>query len=155
MATSGKPTFLDSKAALWTGRGLTSLIALFLSFDGAAKVAQEPHVMEANARLGYPGSVIPGLGVVLIACAVAYAIPRTSVLGAILLTAWLGGAVATKVRVGEPVLFEVLFGVAVWAGVFLRDARLRALVPLRTPAPPAATHEEHEAPEQAAHAGAR
>jgi hypothetical protein len=91
-------------------------------------------VVEATVRLGYPESVILGLGVVLIACTVVYLIPRTSILGAILLTGYLGGAVATHVRVDTdlfPVVFPIILGVLVWGGLFLRDDRLRALLPLR------------------------
>jgi len=123
-----------SKAALWTGRILTTLGALFLLFDGAMKLVKPAPVVEATVRLGFSEDVILGLGIVLLACTVLYLVPRTSVLGAILLTGYLGGAVATHVRVWEgwfPVLFPVIFGAVLWGGLYLRDARLRALVPLR------------------------
>lgn len=128
METRYQPTPV-SKAALWTGRVLSALPALFLLVDGAMKLAKPAPVVEATVKLGYPEGVILGLGVVLLACTVLYLIPRTSVLGAILLTGYLGGAVATHVRVGEgwfPVLFPVFFGALLWGGLFLRDARLRA-----------------------------
>jgi hypothetical protein len=124
-----------SKKMLWAGRVMSGLPALFLLLDGIMKLVKPAPVVEATVRLGYPESVILGLGIVLLACTVLYLIPRTSILGAILLTGYLGGAVATHVRVGEglfPVLFPVIMGVLVWGGQWLRDERLRALIPLRT-----------------------
>jgi fucose permease len=123
-----------SKKMLWTGRIIGALPALFLLLDGVMKLVKPAPVVEATVRLGYPESVILGLGIVLIACTVLYLVPRTAILGAILLTGYLGGAVATHVRVGEgpfPVLFPVVFGVMIWGGLWLRDERLRALIPLR------------------------
>src|SRR6266481_953074 len=102
-----------SKKLLWTGRIISGLPALFLLVDGVMKLVKPDPVVKATLELGYPESVITGLGIVLIACTVIYLIPRTSVLGAILLTGYLGGAVATHVRVGAelfPVLFPVLVG---------------------------------------------
>ena len=124
----------SSKKMLWTGRILSALAALFLLFDGVAKLFKPAPVVEATVQLGYPESVILGLGIVLTACTILYLIPRTSVLGAILLTGYLGGAVATHVRVGGPlfsVIFPVIFGVLIWGGLFLREDRLRTLLPLR------------------------
>ena len=123
-----------SKKALWTGRILSALAALLLLADGVAKLFKPAPVVEGTIQLGYPESVIVGLGIVLTACTILYLIPRTSVLGAILLTGYLGGAVATHVRVGGPlfnVIFPVVFGALGWGGLFLRDTRLRALSPLR------------------------
>src|SRR5205823_411948 len=120
---------------LWTGRIMSAIPALFLLADGVAKLFKPEPVVEATVRLGYPEGVILGLGIVLIACTVLSLIPRTAVLGAILLTGYLGGAVATHVRVGEglfPVLFPVIVGTLLWGGLALRDARLRALLPLRS-----------------------
>jgi hypothetical protein len=126
----------DSKARLWTGRIISTLAALFLFMDGVMKLMKPEMVVKATVQLGYPESVIPGLGVVLLVCVVLYVIPRTSVLGAILLTGYLGGAVATHVRVGDPLLTHTLFPVFValliWGGLYLRDRRLRALIPLRS-----------------------
>ena len=130
-----------SNKALWTGRILSALAALFLLADGVAKLFKPAPVVEGTVQLGYPESVIVGLGIVLTACTILYLIPRTSVLGAILLTGYLGGAVATHVRVGGPlfnVIFPDIFGALVWGGLYLRDARLRALIPLTTPPAPAA-----------------
>jgi len=100
------------------------------------KLMKPPAVEEGFVHLGYPMSLALGLGILEIACAVIYVIPRTSILGAILLTAYLGGATATQVRVGDAFLGPVIAGVLVWGGLFLRDQRLRALIPLRRePAP--------------------
>ena len=123
------------KSTIWAGRIISALPVLFLLMDGVMKLVKPRVVVEATVRLGYPESVILGLGIVLITCTVLYIIPATSVLGAILLTGYLGGAVATHVRVGEglfSVLFPVMVGVLIWLGLYLRDGRLRALVPLRS-----------------------
>jgi hypothetical protein len=123
-----------SKSSLLAGRIISTLAVLFLLFDGVTKVLKVAPVMEASARLGVPESVVPGIGIVLLICTIVYVIPRTSVLGAILLTGFLGGAIATHVRVGGPlvsVVFALVFGVLVWLGLFLRDDRLRTLIPLR------------------------
>jgi hypothetical protein len=123
-----------SNKALWTGRILSGLVGLFLLADGVAKLFKPAAVVQGTVQLGYPESSIVGIGIVLLVCTALYLIPRTSILGAILLTGYLGGATATHVRVGGPlfnILFSVLFGVVVWAGIYLREERLRALVPLR------------------------
>ena len=126
-----------SKTRLWAARIITALVVLFLVFDGVTKVMKVPAVMEATARIGFPANLIPGIGVLLLVCTAIYVIPRTSVLGAILLTGYLGGAVVTNLRAGSSLfgetLFPVYFGVLVWAGLYLRDERLHALIPLRTP----------------------
>jgi DoxX-like protein len=123
-----------SKKKLWAGRIISALPALFLLVDGIMKLVKPPVVVEATVKLGYPESTIIGIGIVLLAATVLYLIPQTSVLGAILLTGYLGGAVATHVRMGEgpfPVFFPVIFGVLIWGGLWLRDDRLLALIPLR------------------------
>jgi DoxX-like family len=123
-----------SKTRLWAGRIMSWLPALFLLVDGVMKLIKPAAVVEATVKLGYPESVILGLGVVLLVCTLLYLIPRTCVLGAILLTGYLGGAVATHVRVGEgwfSILFPVIFGALLWGGLYLRDERLRQLIPLR------------------------
>lgn len=132
---SGTQTAPVSKKMLWAGRIISALPALFLLMDGVMKLVKPAPVVEATVRLGYPESVILEIGIVLLVCTVLYLIPRTAILGAILLTGYLGGAVATHVRVGEglfPVLFPVFFGVLLWGGLWLRDERLRALIPLRS-----------------------
>src|SRR5262245_49306856 len=123
-----------SRKALWTGWILSGLPALFLLFDGGMKLVKPEFVLNATVQLGYPESVIVPLGIVLTVCTVLYLIPRTSVLGAILLTGYLGGAVATHVRVSAgwfEVLFPVILGVLLWGGLFLRDGQLRRLIPPR------------------------
>ena len=124
-----------SKAALWTGRVLSVVPALFLLLDAVMKLFKPSFVVEGTARVGYPEEVIIPLGIVLLACTVIYLIPRVAILGAILLTGYLGGAVATHVRMGEglfPILFPVFFGALLWGGLVLRDPQLRALLPLRS-----------------------
>lgn len=123
-----------SQKVFWVGCIMGALPALFLLVDGVMKLIKPAVVVEATVQLGYPESVIVGLGIVLLVCTALYAIPRTAVLGAILLTGYLGGAVATHVRVGDgvfPILFPVILGALLWGGLFLRDERLRALIPLR------------------------
>jgi hypothetical protein len=124
-----------SKGRLWAGRILGGLSALLLLVDAVGKLVKPTPVVEATVKLGYPESVIIGLGVVLLISTILYLLPKTSVLGAILLTGYLGGAVATHVRVGEgwfPILFPVVFGVLLWAGLWLRDERLQNLIPLKS-----------------------
>ncbi len=117
-----------------TSQILSGLAATFLLFDGAIKLVKPHQVVEATVQLGYPEASIVGLGVVLIVSTVLYLIPRTSVLGAILLTGYLGGAVATHVRVSAgwfSTVFPILFGALVWGGLWLRDTQLRHLFPAR------------------------
>lgn len=124
-----------SKKMFWAGRIVSALPVLFLLVDGAMKLFKPPVVVDATVKLGYPESTIVPIGIVLLVCTVLYIVPRTAVLGAILLTGYLGGAVATHVRVGEEafsVLFPVFFGILLWGGLYLRDERLRALIPLRS-----------------------
>jgi hypothetical protein len=111
------------------GRGVSGLVVLFLLFDGISKVVVEQHVAKAMTELGWPPELTVGLGILVIACTAIYVIPRTSIVGAILLTGFLGGATAAKVRIEETsALFSVAMGVLVWLGLFLRDVRLRALL---------------------------
>jgi DoxX-like family len=120
-----------SKKMLWVGRILSAIPVLFLVFDGVAKLIKPASVVEATVRLGYPESIIRGLGILSLVCTVVYAVPRTSVLGAILLTGYLGGASATHVRIGAPLfpmLFPSLVGALICGGLFLRDAPLRTLI---------------------------
>ena len=121
-----------SKKSIWAGRIVSALVVLFLCVDGGMKVVMAQVAVEGDARLGYPENTVAGIGVVLLLCALLYVIPRTSILGAILLTGYLGGAVATHVRVGNPllgyVLFPVYIGVLVWGSLFLRDPRIRTFL---------------------------
>jgi len=122
-----------SKGALWAGRIMSALPALFLLVDGVMKLVKPEVVVKTTVELGYAEAVILPLGVVLLACTILYLIPRTTVLGAILLTGYLGGAVATHVRAGQgpfEVLFPVVFGALLWGGLVLRNDRLRRLIPL-------------------------
>jgi len=133
---SGTQSGTVSRKRGWAGLIVSALPILFLLMDGVMKLVKPAVVVEGTVKLGYPETVILPLGIVLLACTILYAIPRTSVLGAILLTGYLGGAVATHVRVGDPpfthVLFPVYLGVLIWLGLYLRDDGLRALVPLRS-----------------------
>jgi len=122
-----------SKKKLWAGRILSALPVLMLLFSGVMKLVKPAAVVQGFAHFGYPESLALSIGILELACAVVYVIPRTSVLGAILLTGYLGGATATHVRIGEALfIIPVILGVLVWGGLFLRDDRLRALIPLRT-----------------------
>jgi hypothetical protein len=122
-----------SKKMLWAGRILSALPVLLMVFTGAFGLLKPAVAAQGFAHYGYPEGAMVRITIVEIACAIVYAIPRTSVLGAILLTGYLGGATATHVRVGEPFFLPIVVGVVVWAGIFLRDERLRALIPLRSP----------------------
>jgi hypothetical protein len=118
-----------SKRSQLTGRIISGLVVLLLLFDSIAKLFKEAHVLKAQVELGIPESLTVAIGTILIVCTVLYAIPRTSILGAVLLTGYLGGAVAVKLRIGDPIFGQVLFpvymGIAAWAGLYLRDHRLR------------------------------
>ena len=120
-----------SKKRLWAGRILSALPVLMLLFSAFLKFLKPALVLQEFTRLGYPESLGLALGNLELTCTVVYMIPRTSMLGAILLTAYLGGATATHVRIGDPFIGPVVLGVLVWAGLFLREDRLRALIPLR------------------------
>ena len=123
-----------SKGKLWGGRIMTALPALFLLFDGIMKLVKPEFVIKATVQLGYPEGVILPLGIVLLASTILYLIPRTCVLGAILLTGYLGGAVATHVRVAAgwfEVLFPVILGIMIWGGLYPRHSHLRSLIPCR------------------------
>jgi hypothetical protein len=116
-----------------TGWAVSGLMIAFLLFDSMSKLALERHVVAATATLGYPLDVIRPLGLICLVSTILYAIPRTSILGAILLTGYLGGAIASKVRIEDPmfssVLFGLYFGLLVWGGLYLRNGQLRALLP--------------------------
>jgi hypothetical protein len=120
-----------SKKTLWIGWIISALPALLLLFSAAMKFVKPPAVVEGFAHLGWPERLTVTLGILELGCTVIYLIPRTAVLGAILLTGYLGGAIATHVRIGEAVVLHVLLGMLVWLGLFLRDPRLRELIPLR------------------------
>jgi hypothetical protein len=131
MESSSPPV---SKAAFWAGWVLSILPCLLLLFSGVMKLVKAPEVVKGlTTQFGYPESELLILGVVEISCTIIYLIPRTAVLGAILLTGYLGGAVATGVRIEDPTfILPALLGVMIWLGLFLRDRRIRALIPLRS-----------------------
>src|SRR5881227_1385047 len=125
-----------SNPARWTGRILSALVIIFLMIDGAIKLVPWPVVTETMDRMGYGSSetLARSLGVITIVCTVLYSIPPTSILGAILLTGYLGGAMASHLRIGSPLFSHILFGfylgLMVWGGLWLRDRNLRTLLPL-------------------------
>lgn len=132
---SSTQTASVSGPRIWTGRVLTALALLFLLFDSGIKILNLAPAVQGTVGLGFQPSVVVPIGRVLLVCAILYIIPRTAIFGAVLLTGYLGGAVASQVRAGNPlfshVLFPVYFAFLVWGGLYLRDARLRVLVPLR------------------------
>jgi hypothetical protein len=117
------------------GWALSILTILFMLFDSAGKLVLESHVIDATTKIGYPMAAIRPIGLIALVCTTLYAIPRTAVLGAVLLTGFYGGAVASKIRLEDPLFSSILFGVYMgfmaWGGLYLRDERLRALFPLR------------------------
>jgi hypothetical protein len=122
----------QSKKAVRTGQILSGIAVLFLTFDAATKVLALPVAVEATRQLGYPANTVVGIGILQLICLALYLFPRTAVVGAILWTGYLGGAVATHVRVGSPLFSHTLFPIYVaallWAGVWLRDARVAAML---------------------------
>ena len=131
---AGEAVVSNSKGQLWTGRVLSALAVLLLLLDAVGKFMMPAAVVQACVRLGFPVSLSPTLGVLLTLSALVYAIPPTAVLGAVLLTGYLGGAVAIHLRAGSTLfetMFPVILGVIVWAGILLRDSKLRQVFPLR------------------------
>jgi DoxX-like family len=127
-------TISDSKTWIWAGRIVSTLVVLFSVFDGITKVIKEPHVIAASAEFGFSPNEIVLIGALMLACTILYAIPRTAILGAVLLTGYLGGAVVSNIRVGHPVfecIFPVIYGVLAWGGIFVREPRVRELIPFR------------------------
>ena len=131
--TTSPPT---STPSLCTARVLTTLVIVFMLFDATIHIMKPAPVVDAFTRLGYPLSASVGIGILELFCLIAYAIPRTAPLGAVLLTGVLGGAVSTHVRAGSPAfeayIFPVMLGAMIWGGIWLRDSRLRAIFPVRT-----------------------
>jgi len=127
-------TSQPSNTALWIGRVMSGLVVAFMLLDGAMKLVPLYVVVTTSEQMGIPGSVARTLGIIGLICTVLYAVPRTSVLGAILLTGYLGGAIASHLRLGDPIFTHTLFGLYLgllpWGGLYLRDSRLRALIPL-------------------------
>jgi hypothetical protein len=126
---------MESKGMVWTGRVITALVVLFMLFDSITKVIKVPQVVAASAKFGIGVQVLFGIGLTLLVSTIFYVIPRTSIFGAILISSYLGGAVCANVLVHSPVFnsaFAVVFGVLAWLGVYLREPRLRALVPFKS-----------------------
>jgi DoxX-like protein len=133
MPTDTQPALL-SNGMLWAGWIISGLVVLFLAFDGVTKIIKVASVVEASEKLGVPSHTLLGIGIVLLACTAIYSIPQTAVLGAILLTGYLGGATAIHVRAGSgvfPVAFSIAFGVLAWGGLVLREPRLLWTILLR------------------------
>lgn len=130
MANNNEPGAI-SRAVNWTGRIMSLLPSLLLIMSAVMKLTKAPQVVEGMTKSGIPESVLIPLGITELACVVLYLIPWTSVLGAILLTGYLGGAIATHVRLQENFVFIVILGMLVWGGLWLRDRRIRSLIPLR------------------------
>jgi hypothetical protein len=123
---------MKPKWQIWTGRVLSALPVLLLLFSATMKVLHLPPVVEGFGKFGYPESMLTVLGVVEALCAILYVVPRTSGLGAVLCTGYLGGAVATHARIGDPsFVTPLILGIMVWGGLYLRDDRVRELLPLR------------------------
>lgn len=120
------------KKQIWAGWILSALPILMLISSGIMKLARPPFLVQSFDHLGLPMHLAAPLGILEIGCVVVYLIPRTSILGAILVAAYLGGATATNVRIGDPWIFPVLLGMLAWAGLYLREGRLRALLPLKS-----------------------
>lgn len=132
---AGRAAEAEVHRAHWAGRAMTGLAVLFLLFDGVIKLLHLPPVETSFVRLGYAPEVAIGIGVLELVCVGLHLLPPTSILGALLITAYLGGAVATHVRIGDPlashVLFPVYVALLIWGGLYLRERRVRALLPLR------------------------
>ena len=118
----------QSKKMLWTGRVITIISVLFLVLDGGMKVFKAKASIDGSVQLGWPATGVQPIGIVLLICTLLYVIPRTAILGAILIAAYLGGATAIMIRAEQPFWFPVVFGVLVWAGLFCNSQKLRSLV---------------------------
>jgi hypothetical protein len=127
----------EGHSKTWTRIGwvLSAITMLFMLFDAGGKLFLESHVVESTTKIGFPVAAIRPIGVIALLCTILYAVPRTAILGAILLTGFYGGAVASKIRIEDPlfssILFGVYFGIIAWGGLYLRDEKLRALIPFR------------------------
>lgn len=125
-------TTVRPKWQLWTGRVLTALPALMMTFSGVMKLSHAPgFVAMWTEKLGYPERVLSAVGILELLCVALYLVPRSAVLGAVLLSAYLGGAVTSHVRIGDPFVIPIVLGLFVWGGLWLRDERVRALLPIK------------------------
>ena len=116
----------------WVGLGLSVLLSLLFGMSAVMKLMGGPGVIEGMAHLGLPESLIIPLGILEISCVAVYLFPATSIVGAILLTGYIGGAICAHMRVGDPFFFQIVLGICVWLGLYLRENRLRELIPLKT-----------------------
>ncbi len=136
LAESGKESrsqhVAPGAAAKWAGRVVSALPVALLLFSAAMKILNTPQFIEASKKFGYPDGALHRIGFLEVAVTLVYLVPKTSILGAMLLTGYLGGAVATHVRIGEPFVIPLALGILVWVGLYLREPRLRALAPYRT-----------------------
>jgi len=125
----------NGRGIVWTGRIVSGIVVAFLLFDSITKIMLNPYVVKASASLGYGAGSIQAIGIILLTCLVVYVIPRTSILGSVLLTGYLGGAIDANLRAGTPLfsnlLFPVYFGILVWAGLYLRSRRVREFFSLK------------------------
>ena len=124
----------QSKAAIWTGRIISILCILFLLFDSVMKIVKSTLSMQGSTQLGWPQDDVQGIGIILLVFTILYIIPKTAILGAILITGYLGGAISIMMRAempGHPFFFPLIFGILVWAGLYLREEKLRILIPLK------------------------
>ncbi len=117
-----------NRKAIWAGRALSILVALPFVFSAVMKLTMHPEVIKGMSHLGLPESLILPLGVVELLCVVVYLVPKTSVLGAILLTGYVGGTIITHLRVGEPIYLNIILGLLIWLGLYLRRPRIRELL---------------------------
>ena len=131
-ANIGASAVAESKGMIWTGRVLSALPVLLLLFSASMKLIQPPGFAEGMEKMGIPVQLATGIGITELICVILYVIPQTAVLGAILLTGYLGGAVFTHLRIGDNFVMPIVVGVVVWLGLYLRDRRIRALTPFRS-----------------------
>lgn len=117
-----------SKGKLWTGRIISGICVLFFLFDAGGKLFREAHSVTGTTALGFPDQSVTTIGAILLICTIIYLIPRTTILGALLITGYLGGALASMLRAGLPFYFPIVFGILFWVGLYLRDSRARALL---------------------------
>ena len=120
-------TTSKTKARLWTGRIISILVILFMAVDAGMKIVKATPSMEETVQLGWPAAYVPGIGITLMICTILYAITRTAVLGALLMTAYLGGATAIMLRSGTPYFFPVIMGIIAWVGLALKDEKVRRM----------------------------
>lgn len=117
-----------SKASLWSGWIISALVILFLLVDAGMKIVKAAPSMEGSVKLGWPADMVQPIGFILLACTILYATPRTAIIGAILITGYLGGAIAVMIQAKQPYYFPLVFGALTWLGIYLRDARVKAII---------------------------